>query len=86
MIDITDQKALDAALEGFRKSWDDQERKEFEEATEATRVESTKPTRNLEIERRIHRLLMENEKRCDEKRTWDAAVGVYVKEDNNADA
>ena len=83
MIDITDQKALDAALEEFRKSWDDQERKEFEEAT---RVESTKTTRNLEIERRIHRLLMENEKRCDEKRTWDAAVGVYVKEDNNADA
>lgn len=83
MIDITDQKALDAALEEFRKSWDDQERKEFEEATS---VESTKPTRNLEIERRIHRLLMENEKRCDEKRTWDSAVGVYVKEDNNADA
>lgn len=84
MIDITDQKALDAALEEFRKSWDDQERKEFEEATS---VESTKPatTRNLEIELRIHRLLMENEKRCDEKRTWDAAVGVYVKEDN-ADA
>ena len=80
MIDITDQKALDASLEEFRKAWDDQERKEFEEAT---RVEST-PTRNLEIERRIHRLIIENERRCDEKRTWDAAVGVYVKEDNNA--
>ena len=81
MIDITDLEALDAALEEFRKSWYDQERKEFEEAT---RVESIKPTRNLEIERRIHRLLMENEKRCDEKRVWDSAVGVIVKEDNNA--
>lgn len=83
MIDITDPKALDAALEEFRKSWDDQERKEFEEAT---RVESTKPTIDPEIGRRIHRILMDNEKRCDEKRTWDSAVGVMVKEENNADA
>jgi hypothetical protein len=80
MIDITDQKALDAALEEFRKSWDDQERKEFEKATS---VESTKPTRNLVVERRIHRLLMENEKRCDEKRTWDSAVGVMVKSEED---
>lgn len=73
MIDITDLKALDASIEEFRKAM---ERKEYVEASTAKKE---KPTRDPEIERRIHRLLMENEKRCDEKRTWDSAVGVMVK-------
>lgn len=80
MIDITDLKALDASMEEFRKAMEDMERKEYIEATKAKKEEHAY---NPEIERRIHRLLMENEKRCDEKRTWDSAVGVMVKEESN---
>lgn len=80
MIDITDLKALDASMEEFRKAMEDMERKEYIEATKAKKEEKV---HNPEIERRIHRLLMENEKRCDEKRTWDSAVGVMVKEESN---
>lgn len=80
MIDITDLKALDASIEEFRKAMEDMERKEYIEASKAKKEAKVY---NPEIERRIHRLLMENEKRRDEKRTWDSAVGVMVKSEED---
>jgi len=80
MIDITDLKALDASMEEFRKAMEDMERKEY---IEATKAKKEKQICDPEIGRRIHRLLMENEKRCDEKSTWDSAVGVMVKSEED---